>query len=228
MNSIRDSLSEYPFLNELPDLWLDRLSELGQRVTYPTSHRIFAEGGRAEHFWLISAGDVGLDLHVAGRGDVLIETIHPGSVIRHAMDHRRRYGRVSVIAGARTPADLLYPLEYLRWQAASVVVRPIVDRPDGVWDGAVGVVTALLPNVVGDPARTVAMLCGPEVMMKFAARALMDQGLPAAAIQVSLERNMRCGIGECGHCQLGPLLVCRDGPVTGYDRAEPLLSVKEL
>jgi len=81
MRSIRESLGEYRFLDELPEPWLDRLSELGRRVTYPTGYRLFSEGGRAEHFWFISIGEVGLDLHVPGRGDVLIETIYPGSVL---------------------------------------------------------------------------------------------------------------------------------------------------
>jgi len=89
------------------------------------------------------------------------------------------------------------------------------------------VVTTLLDDLGLDPARTVAFVCGPEVMMRFAARALLRLGVPASSIRVSLERNMRCGVALCGHCQLGPLLVCRDGPVVGYDRAEPLLAVKE-
>lgn len=81
MTSIRESLADYPFLDELPDMWLDRLAGMGRRVAFPTGYRIFAEGGRAEHFWLISVGDVALDLHVPGRGDVLIETLHAGGVL---------------------------------------------------------------------------------------------------------------------------------------------------
>ena len=89
-------------------------------------------------------------------------------------------------------------------------------------------VTTLLDGLAMDPARVSALVCGPEVMMRFAARGLVGKGVPAAAVQVSLERNMRCGAALCGHCQLGPLLVCRDGPVVGYDEAEALMSVKEL
>lgn len=89
-------------------------------------------------------------------------------------------------------------------------------------------VTQPLHRLTIDPRRTTAMICGPEPMMQSAAAVLMQHGLPAMAIRVSLERNMQCGIGWCGHGQLGPLLLCRDGPVVGYDVAAPLLSVKEL
>jgi len=167
----------------------------------------------------------GSDLIIVA-GGIGLAPLRP--VIQHAVASRGRYGRVTVVIGARSPADLLYVREYPRWEASGIAVRSTVDAAGTNWQGNVGVVTTLLPGLVDDPAATVAMLCGPEVMMRFAARALMDQGAPPGAVQVSLERNMRCGIGECGHCQLGPLLVCRDGPVTGYDLAQPLLSVKEL
>jgi len=149
-------------------------------------------------------------------------------VIRHAVEHRSRYRHVALLVGARTPGDLLYPDEYDDWRAAGVDVRVTVDRAVAGWTGRVGVVTTLLHGLGVEPARTTAFVCGPEVMMRFAARDLTDLGVPAAAVQVSLERNMRCGVALCGHCQLGPLLVCRDGPVVGYDRAGPLMSVKEL
>jgi NAD(P)H-flavin reductase len=90
------------------------------------------------------------------------------------------------------------------------------------------VVPTLLDEVDFDPHGTTAYVCGPEIMMRFSAVALRRRDVPAQAIRVSLERNMRCAIAWCGHCQLGPLLVCRDGPVVGYDLAEPLLAVKEL
>lgn len=149
-------------------------------------------------------------------------------VIRHAVEHRSRYRHVALLVGARTPGDLLYPDEYDDWRAAGVDVRVTVDRAVAGWTGGVGVVTTLLHGLGVEPARTTAFVCGPEVMMRFAARDLTELGVPAGAVQVSLERNMRCGAALCGHCQLGPLLVCRDGPVVGYDRAGPLMSVKEL
>jgi len=149
-------------------------------------------------------------------------------VVRHAIEHRSRYRHVALLIGARTPGDLLYPDEYDDWRAAGVDVRVTVDRAAAGWTGNVGVVTTLLDGLGVEPASTTAFVCGPEVMMRFAARDLTDMGVPAGAVQVSLERNMRCGVALCGHCQLGPLLVCRDGPVVGYDRAGPLMSVKEL
>jgi NAD(P)H-flavin reductase len=167
----------------------------------------------------------GSDLIIVA-GGIGLAPLRP--VIQHAMANRGVYGRVTVVIGARSPADLLYVREYPRWEASGIAVCSTVDAARPGWHGNVGVVTTLLPGLVDDPASTVAMLCGPEVMMRYAAQALMGQGVAPEGVQVSLERNMRCGIGECGHCQLGPLLVCRDGPVTGYDLAQPLLSVKEL
>ena len=91
-----------------------------------------------------------------------------------------------------------------------------------------GVVTTLIDGADFDPGNSVAFVCGPEVMMRFVALALIGKGMPAERVRVSLERNMHCGTAWCGHCQLGPLLVCRDGPVVGYDVAGPLMSVREL
>lgn len=103
-----------------------------------------------------------------------------------------------------------------------------VDVPVAGWRGEVGLVTEPLHRLALEPERTTAFLCGPEPMLRFGAEALLSKGIAARDIRVSLERNMQCGIGLCGHCQLGPLLVCRDGPVVGYDVAGPLLGVKEL
>lgn len=149
-------------------------------------------------------------------------------VLTRALAHRARYGRIALLVGARTPADLLYPREYPGWRAAGVQVLVTVDRADARWGGHVGVVTTLLDRAAVTPENTVAFVCGPELMMRFTAEALGDLGVPAGAVRVSLERNMRCGIALCGHCQVGPLLLCRDGPVAGYDVAGPLLAVKEL
>ncbi|MFF3886017.1 FAD/NAD(P)-binding protein [Streptomyces sp. NPDC001914] len=136
------------------------------------------------------------------------------------------YGRLNVLAGARTPADLLYGDEIAAWEKPFGAVT--VDRPSGGWTGRVGVVTTLLREARFTPSDTVAYVCGPEVMMRATARELIHHGVRPDRIQVSLERNMRCAVGHCGHCQLGPLLLCRDGPVVRYDQAEPLLHVREL
>jgi NAD(P)H-flavin reductase len=174
--------------------------------------------------WRLPA-PAGTDVVVVA-GGIGLAPLRPA--IEHLLAHRGRYRRVTVLVGARTPADLLFARQYPDWQAAGAELRVTVDRTGAGWTGRVGLVTSLFDGVVVDPGRTVAYTCGPEVMMRFVARDLADQGVPPAAIDVSLERNMRCGAAWCGHCQLGPLIVCRDGPVVGYDRAGPLLAVKEL
>ena len=168
----------------------------------------------------------GMDLVVVG-GGIGLAPLRP--VVLGALARPDRYRRLVLLAGARTPGDLLYRDELAAWEkAAGAQVAVTVDRPDGRWHGHVGVVTTLLEQAWFDPDRAVAFVCGPEVMMRFVAGALRTQGVPAARIRLSLERDMRCGAGWCGHCQLGPLLVCRDGPVVGYDVAEPLMRVREL
>jgi NAD(P)H-flavin reductase len=134
-----------------------------------------------------------------------------------------RYGRVDLLYGSRSPADLLYADEL-----PALGARVIVDTAPAGWPGRVGVVTRLLREALFDPARTVAMICGPEVMMRFAAADLRDLGVPDHAIWLALERGMQCGLGHCGHCQLGPLFVCKDGPVVRHDTVEPYLKVAEL
>jgi len=137
--------------------------------------------------------------------------------------------RLSVLlAGARTPGDLLYGGELDRWRRHGVEVAVTVDHADSGWSGEVGVVTTLIEPAGLAPDNSVAFVCGPDVMMRFTADALAALGIPAGRIRVSLERNMRCGAAWCGHCQFGPLLVCRDGPVVSYDRAAALMSVREL
>jgi NAD(P)H-flavin reductase len=142
---------------------------------------------------------------------------------------RRRYGRVTVLYGGRGPEDLLYRAELARWAARpDLALAVCVDHARPGWPGPVGFVTSLIPSIRIDPGSTVAIVCGPEVMMRLASRALLDSGIPARRVAVSLERNMRCAVGLCGHCQLGTELLCRDGPVLGLDRAAPLLEVREL
>jgi NAD(P)H-flavin reductase len=141
---------------------------------------------------------------------------------------RRELGRVSLLCGARTPGLLLYAPELRRLGArAGIDVLLTVDAATTEWGGHVGVVAALLERAAFDPARTLAMLCGPEVMMRFTIAALRARGVAEESICVSLERNMHCGVGLCGHCQLGPVLVCRDGPVFRLDAVSALLGIRE-
>ena len=138
------------------------------------------------------------------------------------------FRRILILIGARSPAELVFAAELDSWRDRGADVRVTVDRASSGWTGHVGLVTQLIDRAELDPARTTAMVCGPELMMRLSARALCGRGVAAARVRVSLERNMRCGMAECGHCQLGPLLLCRDGPVVGFDQAAPLLAIREL
>lgn len=142
---------------------------------------------------------------------------------------RERYGRIAILYGARGPDGLLYRAELERWRSRlDLEVEVTVDHADGTWRGDVGVVPSLIPRARFSRGDAVAMVCGPEVMMRFTVAALLERGLGPEQIHLSLERNMKCGVVQCGHCQLGPVLVCRDGPVLPYARLGELLTVHEL
>ena len=124
--------------------------------------------------------------------------------------------KVVLRVGARLPDQIVFPEEMERWREMGVDVEVTVDVADAAWTGHVGVVTQILTELPFDGAGAVALVCGPEIMMRFSARSLIDLGVSPENIRVSLERNMQCGIALCGHCQLGPFLLCRDGPVVPY------------
>ncbi len=171
-------------------------------------------------------------LEEAAGGDVLLVAGGLGlaplrPALLHLLRHRRQYRRLILLYGSRTPADLLYRRELASWaEEAEVLVT--VDWAGIDWDGHVGVVPALLDRLVLDPPRTTVLLCGPEPMMRFTVRDLRLRGIPDEAIHVSMERNMVCGIGFCGHCQLGPAFVCKDGPVLRLDRIAFLFEKREI
>jgi NAD(P)H-flavin reductase len=142
---------------------------------------------------------------------------------------REDYGRVLVLYGARSPEEILYGDEQRVWaDQHGIDVEVIVDSGAHAWRGRVGLDTQLVERATFDAADALAVVCGPEVMMRHSARALLDRGMAPDRVRLSMERNMKCGIGHCGHCQLGPLLLCRDGPVVSYEIAGPLLAVREL
>ena len=168
----------------------------------------------------------GRDLVIVA-GGVGLAPLRP--VVLGALADRERYGRVVLIAGARAERDFLYAGELQEWRSdPRLEVHQTVDIPIHGWLGEAGFVTEPLRRLTLDPQRTTAFLCGPEPMMRLGAKVLLDKGVAAQDIRVSLERNMQCGIGWCGHCQLGQLLLCRDGPVVGFDVARPLLDTAEL
>jgi NAD(P)H-flavin reductase len=142
---------------------------------------------------------------------------------------RKYYGKVVLLYGTRTPADILFRRELHRWHARfDLEVHVTVDRAMGNWQGNVGVVTTLVARAPFDPHSTVAMVCGPEVMMRFTAQELERRGVAVDSIYLSMERNMKCAIGFCGHCQFGSSFICKDGPVFRYDRIQPLLAIREI
>ncbi len=150
-------------------------------------------------------------------------------VLYHVFRHREAYGKVSLLYGSRTPEEVLYRKQLERWRSKlDVDIHVTVDRAPVAWRGNVGVVVGLLSKTHFDPANTLAMICGPEIMIRFTAAELRKRGMSAEGIYVSMERNMKCGIGLCGHCQAGPHFVCKDGPVFRFDRVAPLFAKKEI
>ncbi len=140
-----------------------------------------------------------------------------------------RFGRRTLLYGARTPDMLLYSREHDDWSRGGVSVQTTVDRAGHDWMGNVGVVPLLLDRLAPLSAGNAALfLCGPEVMMRYTVRSALGRGLRKDRIWVSLERNMQCAVGFCGHCQLGPAFVCKDGPIFRYDQIEPFLDVEAL
>ncbi|ATQ70518.1 Ni/Fe hydrogenase subunit gamma [Methylosinus trichosporium OB3b] len=142
---------------------------------------------------------------------------------------RENYGRVILLYGARSPQDILFRDELEQWRGRlDAEVEATVDHARGDWRGNVGVVTKLIARAVFDAPNALAMLCGPEIMMRFVADALGDRGVAPERIHLSMERSMKCAIGWCGHCQFGPVFICRDGPVFTYAQLRGLLATKEL
>jgi len=185
---------------------------IGVRGPYGTAWPLEAAEGRDV---IIVAGGIGL------------APVRPA--IYHVLAHRDRFGEVAILYGGRSPAELVYRSELEQWRGRfDVSLHVAVDTAPADWRGRVGVVTTLIPRITFDPENALAMLVGPEVMMRFTATALRDRGLPPEAIWVSMERSMKCGVGFCGHCQLGPFFVCKDGPVVRLDAIEPWMRVRQL
>ena len=149
--------------------------------------------------------------------------------IYQALANRAAYGSVELIYGARTPADILYYRELERWRGRfDVRVHVTVDTAPAEWRGRVGVVTKVMSQARFDPSHTTALVCGPGLMMRFTVQELFARGVSPDQVYVSLERNMQCGMGLCGHCQLGPLFICKDGPVFPYSRVKDWFEKREV
>ena len=148
------------------------------------------------------------------------------SLIKHVIDERRRkeFGKITILVGAKQPTELLFVDELEAWQARrDLLCEVTVDLRDALWHGNVGVITTLLPKLKRlDLRNTIAAVCGPPVMYKFVSIELLELGFPEKHIYLSLERNMKCGVGKCGHCQINNVYVCREGPVFNYAQIKPL------
>lgn len=207
-------------------------------------HTIRAVGTVTSRLRQLRRGDVvgvrgpfgrGWPLAQAQGGDVIIVAGGLGlaplrPVVYHLLRHRDQFRQVAILVGARTPDDLLYRGELERWRGRfDIRVLVSVDRAAPPWAGEVGVVPALIRRLEFDAAATTAMICGPEVMMRFTVWALEEERhLARERIFVSMERNMKCGVGLCGHCQIVPFFVCKDGPVFSFDRLAPFFNQREL
>lgn len=187
-------------------------STLGLRGPFGSSWPLPAAGGKD---LLVLAGGLGL------------APLRP--VVEHVCDRREDFRELYLMYGSRDKDHLIFRDDLEKWQKDPGIHSALtVDRADLDWDGHVGSLPQLLDLVTLDRQKTVAFLCGPEIMMRMAASSLLQLGLPPQSIYLSLERNMKCALGFCGHCQLGAAFICRDGPILGYDRAARLLGVKEL
>lgn len=167
----------------------------------------------------------GQDLIIAS-GGIGLAPLRP--VIYHVIRHRADYGRVILLYGARTPQDLLYTSEYETWRAAGVEVETTVDIGDAAWEGNIGVVPVLFYRLRLQPQRTRVLTCGPEIMIHFVIYEALARRVPPSGIYLSMERNMSCAVGLCGHCQFGPVFVCKDGPVFSFERLRPFLHLEEI
>jgi NAD(P)H-flavin reductase len=175
--------------------------------------------------WEVERGRGGDVVVVAG--GIGLAPLRPA--ILQVVADRAAYGRVAVLYGARSPEEILYADEQRVWaEQHDIDVEVIVDSGPHAWRGRVGLVTQLIDRTSFDAENALALVCGPEVMMRHSARALVDRGMAPDRLRLSMERNMKCGIGLCGHCQLREFFCCLDGPVLGYDRLEPLMARAEL
>jgi NAD(P)H-flavin reductase len=149
------------------------------------------------------------------------------SVIRYLMRRRDFYGRIHILQGVKHSSDLIWREQYEEWEKLrDVHILLAADVASKGWKGQQGMVTELINQISLRPQRTVALLCGPELMMLTAIANLRDLGLADGSIWFSMERNMQCGIGQCGHCQIGPHYVCQDGPVFNYSDLADFLGAR--
>lgn len=169
---------------------------------------------------------IGSDIVIVA-GGIGLAPLRPA--LYQVLSQRDKYGKVVLLYGCRSPKDLLYRREIERWRGRfDLEVYVTVDYADSDWRGNVGTVTTLIPKAPFDPMHSVAWICGPEVMMRFTIQELRKRGVNPNNIVLSMERNMKCALGFCGHCQFGPYFICRDGPVFNYSQIQGWLTKWEI
>lgn len=149
-------------------------------------------------------------------------------LMHHLADNKDQFKNITLLYGTRTPEDIFYKNEMEEWKKKGIEVKISVDKGDENWRGDVGVITLLIHKHLPDPQNTRIFLCGPEIMMKFAIVEILRQPVPEDEIYLSMERNMKCAVGFCGHCQYGPYFLCKDGPIFSFPQLKSWLPIKEL
>ena len=167
----------------------------------------------------------GCDVVIAS-GGIGLAPLRP--LLYHIVQHRQDFQRVFLLYGARTSQDLLYTAEYELWRQAGIEIEVTVDRGDEDWQGHIGVVPALFYRLRLEGKQTRVVTCGPEIMMRYVVFEALARRIESRDIYISMERNMQCAVGFCGHCQLGPAFVCKDGPVFSFEQMEPYLRLDDL
>jgi NAD(P)H-flavin reductase len=191
---------------------LKRGAQLGVRGPFGSSWPVEQATGKD---LLIVAGGIGM------------APLRP--IVYEVLARRQKFGRVCLLYGTRSPDDILYAKELQKWgRRADLQILVTVDRAGQGWTGNVGVVTTLIAKAQFDPEQGIAMVCGPEVMMRFTVRELQQRGTRSDSIYISMERNMKCAVGFCGHCQFGPTFICKDGPIFRYDKIQHFFAIREI
>ncbi len=149
--------------------------------------------------------------------------------IYNLLEQRDQFGNIALLYGTREPKDLLFTKEFEKWRGKlGVQTKITVDKAGSDWRGNVGVVTTSIPRVSFDPPHTIVMICGPEIMMRYSVIEMKRLGVSEDRIYITMERNMKCAVGFCGHCQFGPSFICKDGPVFRYDRIKHFFGIREI
>ncbi len=225
MGEVAISISSDPGKKGTIDHTIHRVGSLTTALAHMKRGDMIGVRGPFGSSWPVNVAR-GKDVIIAS-GGIGLAPLRP--VVYSILRARKDYGRVIVLYGGRSALDLLFRVELEEWgNNHEVETLVTVDRGDSSWKGHIGVVTGLLSYIKLDARNTVAYVCGPEIMMRFTADELEARDIPVESIYLSMERNMKCAIGFCGHCQMGPTFICKDGPVYQLPQIRPLLDKKEL